>query len=140
MDEVQEYAKEIINENWQDIIVEYTVGFTNIAGIQEKFSFVYDELTDIEDSLIIELPVILYQTRQTPPENMVAAIPYQFDPDPLSCRLVSSNEPNEIDALSEFTHAIWVLVDTEAVPHPALNMKLFVQKLIEWTDEKLFKL
>ncbi len=82
--------------------------------------------------------MIIFQTRNSPPENVTVAVPYESGGDRYKCRLVATNQLTapETQLLAEFAQALWFLIDSEMLP-PRHDGKAFEKRLVEWTDPSL---
>jgi hypothetical protein len=139
MDQVQKYAKEVIQNGWKDVRKSYTVGFGfPLSFIEERYPFVSKGLGNIRELIIEDLPIIIYQTLQSPPGTMAVVVPFQTETGPLDGRVITLINIIDFRLLGEFAKAIWISIDTEGLPHPALNMEAFEKQLTNWTDPKLF--
>lgn len=137
--EAQKQAKSKITNTWKKVAQDYTAAWMGpIGAVEISFPHVSSSLNDIRRSISPTLPVIIYQTRNSPPENMSVAIPYEAGGDPYKCRLVATNQltADETRTLAEFAQALWFLIDSKVLPPPDEG-KAFEKKLIEWTGPNL---
>jgi hypothetical protein len=138
---VQKQAQSKIESSWKDVAKNYTVAWMGpIEVVEMHFPFVSSNISSIRNQISSFLPIIIYQTRESPPENMSVAVPYAGG-DGYKCRLVATNQlsSEQMNLLGEFAQAIWFLIDSGAFPHPGEG-KAFENRLIELTAERLIKL
>jgi hypothetical protein len=139
IEQAQKEARSTIESNWKEIAKTYTLGWGGpIGAIELQLPHISQGIRDIRNRITPVLPIMVYQTRQSPPENTSIAVPY--DPD-YKCRIVSTNQlpNNERELLGRFAQSIWFLIHSEALPNPRAG-KAFQNQLIELTDESLFRL
>lgn len=108
--ELQKRAIDTIKQRWREIAGTYTVAWMGpIEVVEAVFPHISDPIEDIRWSISPDLPMIVYQTRTSPPENMSVAVPYVLGSDGYKCRLVSTNEltKDERSLLGEFAQALW---------------------------------
>jgi hypothetical protein len=142
LDQVQKEARSKIESSWKNIAENYTVAWMGpLKVVEMQLPHVSSGISDIRSQVSSTLPLIIYQTRQSPPDNMSVAVPYRSDGDPYKCRLVATNDlsPQQRSLLGEFAQAIWFLIDTRVLPHPSEG-SAFGNQLVEWTDAKLMRL
>jgi hypothetical protein len=135
----QKEARSKIESGWQDVASRYTVAWGGpLEAVEMMFPHISDAISDIRSQVWGTLPLIIYQTRESPPECMSVAVPYGSDS---KCRLVAVGElsKRERTLLGEFAQAIWFLIASEFLPDPR-DGKEFERKLIELTDAKLISL
>ncbi len=138
----QKMAQSKIESGWKDVANKYTVGWGGpLEAVETRFPHISDAISDIRSQVSSVLPLIIYQTRESPPESTSVAAPYESGGDPYKCRLVSTNELSvrERGLLGEFAQAIWFLIDTELLPDPNDGGE-FESKLIGLTDARLISL
>lgn len=138
----QKKARLNIGSSWKVIAENYTVAWMGPVEIVEmQFPHVSKGLSDIRSQISSTLPLIIYQTRQSPPDNTSIAVPYRSSGDPYKCRLVATNDlsSQQSSLLGQFAQAIWFLIDTGILPHPS-DGSAFGNQLVEWTDQKLISL
>jgi hypothetical protein len=136
-------AETTIKTIWRDIAANYTIGWMGpIEVVIRRYPHITAKITDIRARVSNGLPVVIYQTRESPPKGMVAAIPYvKLENNPYNCRLIASNNltPQEVRVLNDFAQAFWFLIGNEILPGPE-NSEELERKLAEWTDITLLKL
>ena len=138
----QKKARLNIESNWKVIAENYTVAWMGPLEVVEiQFPHVSRGLSDIRSRVSSTLPLIIYQTRQSPPDHMSVAVPYRSSGDPYKCRLVTTNDlsSQQSTLLGEFAQAIWFLIDTGILPHPS-DGSAFGNQSAEWTNQKLISL
>lgn len=137
---LQKIAESKIESVWRDVAQKYTVGWGGpLEAIEMRFPHISSAVTNIRSQASSVLPLIIFQTLESPPENTNVAVPYQSGADRYKCRLVTTHELSALESatLSEFAQAIWILLDSHFLPDPRDGAK-FESKLIELTDERLF--
>jgi hypothetical protein len=142
MRQSQKMARSKIESGWKDVANNYTLGWGGpLEAVEVKFPHISDAIPDIRSQVSSALPLIIYQTRQSPPESTSVAVPYESGGDPYKCRLVSTDElsARQRVLLGEFAQAIWFLIDTEFLPDPNDGGE-FESKLIGLTDARLISL
>jgi hypothetical protein len=126
--EARQRAESAIQTVWRDIATKYTVGWMGpIEAVTRKYPHMTQAIADIRAKISRKLPVIIYQTRESPPKEMVIAVPYaKHDNNPYNCRLATSSKltPEEVKILNEFAQAFWFLIDNAVLPHPEDGSKL----------------
>jgi hypothetical protein len=138
----QERAKSTIESSWKEIAANYTAAWMGpIEVVEAHFPHVSGAISGVRRRISRTLPMIIYQSRESPPEKTNVAVPYEEGGDPYKCRLVATGQltPGESRLLGDFAQAIWFSIDSGALPHPAEG-EVFMKKLVAWTDEKLFRL
>lgn len=128
-----------IESVWRDVAEKYTVGWGGpLEAIEMRFPHISSAVSNIRSQASSVLPLIIYQTLESPPENMSVAVPYESGGDRYKCRLVTTDELSALESatLSEFAQAIWFLIDSEFLPDPHDGAE-FESKLIELTDVRL---
>jgi len=140
--EAQRRAQKEIEAGWKSVAKDYTVGWIgNITAAELRFPHLSSGVSGIKDRISPSLPTIVYQSRESPPQNVSVAVPYESDVDPFKCRLVATNHlsPEQRNLLGQFAQAIWFLIESGALPHPA-DGDAFEQRFVEWTDPRLISL
>ena len=140
--EAQRRARSTIQSGWKDIASDYTAAWMGpIEAVEAHFPHVSGAISTVRHRISRTLPMIIYQSRESPPERTNVAVPYEEGGDPYKCRLVATGQltPEESRLLGDFAQAIWFSIDSGMLPHPAEG-EAFMKKLVEWTDEKLFRL
>lgn len=135
----QRMAQSKIESGWKAVADKYTVGWGGpLEAVGVKFPHISGAISDIRSQVSRALPLIIYQTRQSPPASTSVAVPYESGGDPFKCRLVSTDELSvrQRVSLGEFAQAIWFLIETDFLPDPNDGGE-FERKLIELTDAKL---
>jgi hypothetical protein len=137
--DAQKQARSKIVSTWAQVANKYTVGWGGpLEAVEMKFPHVTDAMSDVRARVSPTLPLIIYQTRESPPESTSVAVPYDSD---CKCRIVATGELSQPERtlLGEFAQAIWFLILSESLPDPRAG-KEFETKLIEMTDAKLIGL
>lgn len=134
-------AKTTIQDHWQQIANTYTLGWRGpIEFIEQDFPIVRDQILDIRHQISNELPVLFFQTRESPPKDMIAAVPFWKDTgNPFNCRLVAVRTLNmdELKLYSDFAQAFWFSIQMKILPDPR-DRTAFQSAIQAWTGEKLF--
>lgn len=132
-------AKNSILSTWEKLAEEYTLGWVYpIEAAIERYPHIEPSTARLGTSLRDDLPVVVYQTRESPPEEMVAAIPYYG-----GCRLLASKgalEPEEIELINGFTQAFWFLMETRQLPHPTESNTRLERRIVQLTGKKLISI
>jgi hypothetical protein len=137
--EAQKRAKSKIEDSWKSVAQNYTAAWMEpIEAVETAFPHISSKVADIRRTISPTLPMIIYQTRNSPPENMSVAVPYESGGDPYKCRLVATNQLTDAETqlLADFAQAVWFLIDSRMLPSPR-DGKAFEKKLVEWTDATL---
>jgi hypothetical protein len=135
-------AESTIRSTWSEVAKEFTLGWGGpLEAYEERFPFVSDRVRDIRHRVSFGLPLLSYQTRESPPENMVVAIPYEDRGGRYNCRLLSHApiSPAAVRVLNDFSQAFWFLLDCGILPSPQAPGVL-EQRLVEWTGRELLEL
>lgn len=135
----QKEAKSTIESSWKEIAKTYTLGWGGpIEAIELQLPHISQGIRDIRNRITPVLPIIVYQTRQSPPENTSVAVPY--DPDN-KCRVVATNQLSneERELLGRFAQSIWFLIHSEALPSPRAG-KAFADQLVGLTGKSLLQI
>ncbi|MDQ3743341.1 MAG: hypothetical protein M3444_03055 [Acidobacteriota bacterium] len=136
--QAQQQAISTLKSSWKEIAKNYSLsGVRTIQETETILPHVSKGIADIRSRITPVLPIAVYQTRQSPPENTVVVIPY--DPDYQS-RVVSIKQlsDGERELLGRFAQSIWFLIHSGALPHP-FEEEGFEQQLISLTGESLFQ-
>src|SRR5260370_22006441 len=89
----QKMAQSKIESGWKDVADKYTFGWGGpLEAVEMKFPHISDAISDIRSQVSNALPLIIYQTRESPPEIMSVAVPYESGADPYKCRLVAVDD------------------------------------------------
>lgn len=120
----------------------FTLGWgSSLEAFEQRFPFVTDQVRDIRRRVSPGLPLLGYQTRESPPENMVVAVAYEDDQGRFNCRLTShaALDPGEVCVLNQFSQAVWFLLECGVLP-PADRPGALEERLTEWTGRELLEL
>jgi len=137
--QAQKQARSTIENTWKSVARDYTAAWMGpIEAVETAFPHVSSKVADIRGTISSTLPMIIYQTRNSPPENMSVAVPYTSAGDPYKCRLVSTNQLTaaEVQLLAEFAQALWFLINSKMLPPPQEG-NAFERMLVEWTGVRL---
>jgi hypothetical protein len=142
-EEAKRRARTTIQTNWRKIADNYTFGWSGPIQVVEKmFPDFVQGISEIKSRVSPGLPIVIYQSRESPPKSMSLAIPYVgMGNNPYNSRLLSSeNLPNDQrQLLCGFAQAFWFSIDQKMLPRPE-RVDALEKKLIEWTDSSLLKL
>jgi hypothetical protein len=135
-------AESTIRSTWREIAQDFTLGWGGpLEANEEKFPFISDQVQDIRRKVSRGLPLLGYQTRESPPENTVVAVPYEDGGGRYNSRLLSHAplDPTRVSALSQFSQALWFLLDCGVLPPPD-EPGAMEERLTEWTGRELLEL
>jgi hypothetical protein len=142
-DEAKARAEKTIRDSWRDIARSYTLGWGGpIESIEHQFPFVRKAILSIRHQISNDLPVLLFQSRESPPKDMMAAVPFWRDTgNPYNCRLVAikSLSANETKFYGDFAQAFWFAIKQRMLPSP-LDAEKFQKKILSWTGRELFEI
>ena len=84
-------AKQTIQTSWQQIASTYTLGWGGpIESVEQQFPFIREAILNIRHQIANDLPVLFFQTRESRPKDMIAAVPFWRDKgNPFNCRLAT---------------------------------------------------
>src|SRR5437762_215686 len=90
------------------------------------FPYITRSVAAIRKNVSASLPLFLFQTRESPPENMAVAVPFKYGASPYNSRVLPTNllTPEQILLLGDFAQALWFLIDTGTLPRPEDGDKL----------------
>ena len=135
-------AESTIRSTWRSVASDYTLGWGGpIEAYEERYPFVTAQVRDIRPTIAEGLPLLTYQTRQSPPDAMVVVVPHENQHGRYNPRVLSTTplSPTTLSALNQFSQAIWFLLDQGVLPHPTVPGALEA-KLMEWTGRELLEL
>ncbi len=139
--EAKSRAKTTIQTTWRDIARSYTLGWGGPIDVVERaFPFIGNAISDIRDLISVDLPVIFFQSRESPPKDMIAAIGYVNDADnPFNCRLAGVRTLTQTEAklYSDFAQAFWFCIYTKLLPTPR-DKDEFKAAILDWTGHNFF--
>ena len=138
MDAAKQRAESTIKQTWRDVAASYTVGWMlPIQEVERQYPHIIQSVSPIRNRVPAHLPSVLYQSRETPPKDMVVAIPYAGGGG-YQCRIAATQTllPSEQQLLGGFAQALWFLIDVKVLPGPAQRQAL-EQKLVAWTSPTL---
>lgn len=142
-DEAKARAKKTIQTTWQDVAQAYTLGWGGpIDVVERSFPFIGSAILNIRSQVSTDLPILFFQSRESPPKDMIAAVPYLKDTgNPYNSRLASVRtlSPEEAGLYSGFAQAFWFSIHMKLLPDPK-DDKVFHDAILAWTGEKLFKI
>lgn len=112
-----------------------------IEAYEERFPFVTAQVSDIRRRISRGPPLLTYQTRQSPPESMVVAVPHEDHHGRYNCRLLSVAPLThvQVSRLNQMSQAIWFLLDQGVLP-PWTVPGALEERLVEWTGRDLLEL
>lgn len=135
-------AESTIRSTWRSVAGEYMLGWGGpIEAYEERYPFVTAQVRDIRPRISEGLPLLTYQTRQSPPDAMVVMVPHEDQHGRYNARVLASTPllPSSVSTLNHFSQAIWFLLDQGVLPHPAVPGALEA-KLMAWTGRELLEL
>jgi len=136
----QQKARSTIDSCWSPIAKTHTVGWGAVGAVEMLIPDFSSGIDSIRHQISSRLPIIIYNTRESPPKSVSIAVPYESHGDPYKCHFLATDLPFEqVKLLSEFAQAIWFLIDSRVLPHPSEG-KAFENMLVEWTGAELIKL
>jgi hypothetical protein len=142
-EEAKSRAERTIRTLWRDIARSYTLGWGGpIEDIESAFPFVRDAILSIRHQISPDFPVVLFQSRESPPKDMIAAVAFWKDTgNPFNCRLatVRTLSQEETKLYSDFAQAFWFSIQTKLLPAPRDGQR-FQAAILAWTGEALFKI
>ncbi len=89
-----------------------------------------------------DLPVLFFQSRESPPKDMLAAVPFWKDTgNPYNCRLaaVRTLTPERIKLYNDFSQAFWFAIAMKLLPS-SRDAKRFHEAILSWTGPELFEI
>ncbi|WP_300667451.1 hypothetical protein [Desulfoluna sp.] len=138
--DVQKQAKKVLKSDWTKIVPKYTFGWGGpLSWAEEMFPHITPVIEDMREVISEDLPVVVYQTRENPPEQMVAAIPFKTeDGNPYNIRIIPSEEisQTQITLLSHFAQAFLFLTASGGLPEPG-KPEALQKALVRLTGKKL---
>jgi hypothetical protein len=141
--EARNRAKSTIQSRWQALARIRTVGWiTNIESAEETYPFIRPQTSTLSGRISRHLPIVIFQSRESPPKEMEVAVPYQ-DPtgNPYNSRIIATTQLDgaRVSQLSEFAQALWFAIDQQMLPS-ASNIKALEEALGAWTGKELLRL
>jgi len=90
-DEAKAHAEKTIQSTWREIALSYTLGWGGpIDVVERQFPFIREAIRSIRDQVSTNLPVVFFQSRESPPKDILAAVPFWRDTgNPYNCRLAA---------------------------------------------------
>ncbi|SCX83907.1 hypothetical protein [Desulfoluna spongiiphila] len=138
--DVQKQAKKVLKSDWTKIAPTYTFGWGGpLSWAEEMFPHISTVIDDVRETVSDDLPIVVYQTRENPPNSTVAAIPFKTeDGNPYNIRIVPSETISEkqITLLSHFAQAFLFLTASGGLPEP-WEPKALSKALVKLTGKKL---
>ncbi len=135
-------AKQTIQDSWQQIAETYTLGWGGpIESVEQQFPFIRETILDIRHQISTDLPVLFFQTRESPPKDMLAAVPFWKDTgNPYNCRLAAPRtiRPEEAKLYGDFAQAFWFSIHTKLLPNPR-DAAAFQSAIQAWTGPAFFQ-
>lgn len=140
--EAKARAQSTIQDTWRHISTKYTLGWGGpLEAIEDAFPHVAVPIWDIRDRISADLPFCLFQTRQSPPVEMVIAVPFWKDSgNPYNCRLVPSRplDPRMQHLLGMFAQSFWFAIEQRMLPGPWAGDAL-QRAMLSWTGPEFFE-
>lgn len=142
-DDAKLRAKTTIHNTWEEIAKAFTLGWGGpIESVEMEFPFVREAILNIRHQISTDLPVLFFQTRESPPKDMLAAVPFWRDTgNPYNCRLAAPRTilPHEAKLHGEFAQAFWFSIKMKLLPNPR-DAAAFHAAIEKWTGPALFRL
>jgi hypothetical protein len=139
--EARERAKRAINGKWQAVARTRTLGWGGpIEGVLSRYPFARSSVETLQGPVSDHLPVLIFQSRETPPSEMELAVPYrERSGNPFGTRIASTSPlpRDQVQLLSEFAQAIWFLLEQGVLPAPQEGLAM-EERLRSWTGPALF--
>lgn len=136
-------AEQTIRSTWQDIARSYTLGWGGpVEDVEREFPFVREAILSIRHQISADFPVVLFQSRESPPKDMIAAVAFWKDTgNPFNCRLATVRTLSQAEAklFSDFAQAFWFSIQTKVLPDPRDGLR-FQAAILAWTGESLFNI
>lgn len=142
--EARDRAKRTIESKWLELAQLRTLGWAGpIEAVEVKFPFARASIGDLVGRIPSHLPVFIFASRESPPQEIELAIPYRdHSGDRYNCRLVVAAQKlssSRITLLNDFAQALWFALDQGMLPPPTAGNAL-QETLATWTGEELFRI
>jgi hypothetical protein len=141
-EEAKKRAETTIRNTWREVARLYTLGWGGpIDVVEREFPFIHEAILSIRHQVSTNLPVLFFQSRESPPKDMLAAVPFWRDTgNPFNCRLatVRTPSPDEIKLYSDFAQAFWFAIDQKMLPN-LRDAQEFQKALLAWTGRELLE-
>src|SRR5579863_198571 len=141
LDEAKARAERTIRSNWRAIACSYTLGWGGpISDVERQFPFVREAVLSIRQQVSSELPVLFFQSRESAPKDMLAAVPFWKDTgNPFNCRLAAVRTvlAEEQKLYGEFAQALWFTIKMKMLPDPRERDR-FHKAILSWTGREFF--
>lgn len=141
-EEAKKRAESTIRTAWKDIALTYTLGWGGpIEVVERDFPFIREAILSIRHQISRELLVLFFQSRESPPKDMIAAVPFWKETgNPYNCRLagVRTLSPDETKLYSEFSQAFWFAIAMKMLPNPR-DVATFRTAILAWTGPELLE-
>jgi hypothetical protein len=141
-EEARERARSVIEATWRRLAESRTVGWGGPPSVvADRYPFVRSGLGSLGTRVVEDLPVLIFQSRESPPQAMDVAIPYRDDGgNPFNSRLLCStpHAPEDVHIKSDFAQAVWFLIQQQVLPSP--RTEAFGRTLAGMTGRRLFEL
>jgi hypothetical protein len=138
--EARERAKRTIQDRWSAVAQNRTMGWGGpIEAIEQRYPFIRASTAPLGKTVSRPLPILIFQSRETPPAAMEVAVPYaDATGNPYNARLVASGpiSAEHVALLSEFAQAVWFAIDQQMLPAPGGDRRL-ADALVAWTGKAL---
>jgi hypothetical protein len=141
--EARNRAKSTIQSKWQALARIRTIGWAiDIESAEGMYPFIRPQTSTLGDRISRHLPVLIFQSRESPPTEMEVVVPYR-DPtgNPYNSRIAATTQLDSarVSQLSEFAQAIWFALDQQMLPSHS-NIKALEEALRAWTGKELVEL
>jgi hypothetical protein len=108
-EEAKKRAESTILTTWRDVARTYTLGWGGpIEVVERDFLFIREAIQNIRHRISKDLPVLFFQSREFPPKDMIAAVPFWNDTgNPYNSRLASVRtlSPEELKLYGDFSQS-----------------------------------
>lgn len=114
-------AEEQIRKRGREIAIARTLGWGGpIERVAGRYPFIVEHVRPLRSSIPAQLPVLIFQSREKPPERMEVAVPYVNPMGSLSARVIPSHPSTQEHAqlLGDFASALWFAIAQRIVPEP----------------------
>jgi len=141
--EARQRAKKTIQRDWQEVASTRTVGWGwPIEAVEASIPFLRSHVTELAAVISRHLPILIFQSRESPPTDTDVAIPYRDAAgNPYKCRLACSGPLTDerSQLLGSFAQAIWFALDQKMLPPGGPDGRLD-KALLAWTGPALLRL
>ena len=137
---VQKQAKKVLKSDWTKIVPTYTFSWgESLIWAEETFPQITSQVDEVRERVSEDLPMVVFQSRETPPEKTVVAVPYKTeDGNPYNIKLITSEPLTEKQTalLCYFAQAFLFLIASQGLPD-FHDTKALSKALVRLTGKKL---